>query len=214
MSDTAFVWAVGFLAQGFFSTRILVQWVRSECARRVLSPSLFWALSLVGAWLFLFYGWLRHDFAIVFGQLISYYIYIWNLRAKGEWQRLPGVWRWVLQLSPVVAMGYVAADAPRVVARFLGNADVPLWLLLFGLAGQLLFTLRFVYQWVCSSRIHTSVLPPGFWLFSLAGATAIVCYGLIRHDIVLIVGQTFGIVAYSRNLYIGYKQSTQKLTTT
>ena len=126
MSDTAFVWAVGFLAQGFFSARILVQWVRSECACRVLSPSLFWALSLVGAWLFLFYGWLRHDFAIVFGQLISYYIYIWNLRAKGEWQRLPGVWRWVLQLSPVVAMGYVATDAPRVVARFLGNADVPL----------------------------------------------------------------------------------------
>ena len=41
MSDTAFVWAVGFLAQGFFSARILVQWVRSECARRVLSPSLF-----------------------------------------------------------------------------------------------------------------------------------------------------------------------------
>ncbi|MDE6010697.1 MAG: lipid-A-disaccharide synthase N-terminal domain-containing protein, partial [Muribaculaceae bacterium] len=36
------VFGIGFLAQGFFSARILVQWILSEKARRVLSPSLFW----------------------------------------------------------------------------------------------------------------------------------------------------------------------------
>ena len=68
------VYAIGFLAQGFFSARMLVQWILSEKARRVLSPTVFWVLSIIGSYLLCIYGWLRHDFAIVLGQFISYYI--------------------------------------------------------------------------------------------------------------------------------------------
>jgi lipid-A-disaccharide synthase-like uncharacterized protein len=35
------------------------------------------------------------------------------------------------------------------------------------------------------------------------GSLTIVTYGLIRQDVVLIVGQSFGLVAYVRNLMIG-----------
>ena len=42
----------------------------------------------------------------------------------------------------------------------------------------------------------------GHWIVSLAGALTIVSYALIRPDIVLIVGQSFGIVAYTRNLML------------
>ena len=42
----------------------------------------------------------------------------------------------------------------------------------------------------------------GHWIVSLAGALTIVSYVLIRHEIVLIVGQSFGIVAYTRNLML------------
>ena len=51
--------AVGLLAQAFFSARTLVQWILSERARRVLSPTVFWALSLAGSALLAAYGWLR-----------------------------------------------------------------------------------------------------------------------------------------------------------
>jgi lipid-A-disaccharide synthase-like uncharacterized protein len=37
------------------------------------------------------------------------------------------------------------------------------------------------------------------------GSLTIVTYGLIRQDVVLIVGQSFGLVAYVRNLMIGRK---------
>lgn len=47
------------------------------------------------------------------------------------------------------------------------------------------------------------MLPAGFWLISLAGSLLIVIYGIIRSDLVLIVGQSFGLVAYIRNLWIG-----------
>ena len=42
----------------------------------------------------------------------------------------------------------------------------------------------------------------GHWIVSLAGALTIVSYALIRPDIVLIVAQSFGIVAYTRNLML------------
>ncbi len=202
MENPAFILAIGFLAQGFFSARILVQWILSERARRVLSPSLFWILSLAGAYLLCLYGWLRDDFSIVLGQFISYYIYLWNLNIKGIWGKIPTLLRLVLMLTPIAAICFVAGNAEAFTARFLHNEAVPLWLLLFGSAGQVLFTLRFVYQWLYSRREGKSRLPAGFWAISLIGSLTIVTYGLIRLDAVFIVGQSFGIIAYIRNLIL------------
>lgn len=196
------IFALGFLAQGFFSARILVQWVLSERAGRVLSPTLFWALSLAGAYLLCLYGWLRHDFAIVLGQVISYYVYLWNLDVKGVWRKMPMLLRTVLVLTPVAAACFVANDVGGFVIRFIHNEEVPMWLLLFGSAGQVVFTLRFLYQWLYSRRKGESKLPAGFWILSLVGSLSIVSYGVIRRDPVLIVGQSFGIVAYVRNLML------------
>ena len=81
-----FVLSIGFLAQLFFSARILVQWFLSEKAGKVLSPSIFWIFSLMGAYLLCIYGWLRNDFAIILGQFMSYYVYLWNLKEKGIWK--------------------------------------------------------------------------------------------------------------------------------
>ena len=46
----------------------------------------------------------------------------------------------------------------------------------------------------------------GFWVISLIGSGAIIAYGLFRRDPVLILGQSFGFVAYIRNLMIGFKE--------
>ena len=63
-------------------------------------------------------------------------------------------------------------------------------------------TLRFVYQWIYSNHKGESQLPAGFWIISLIGSLSIVTYGCIRLDPVLIVGQSFGVVSYVRNLCI------------
>lgn len=202
MRSIFWIISIGLLAQGFFSARILVQWFLSERAKHVVSPSLFWVFSLMGAYLLCLYGWLRNDFSIVFGQMISYYIYLWNLKIKGVWIRIPSVVRLLLLVTPVVAAEFVLSDAPTFVLRFFHNPHVPFWLLLFGSAGQFVFTMRFVYQWYYSHRRGMSELPTGFWTLSLIGSLTIVTYGLIRHDVVLILGQSFGIVAYVRNLVL------------
>jgi lipid-A-disaccharide synthase-like uncharacterized protein len=202
METPLYVLAIGFLAQAFFSARILVQWILTERARRVLSPSIFWVFSIAGSYLLCLYGWLRQDFAIVFGQFISYYVYLWNLRAKGLLQRLPWPLRLLLVATPLVAIAFVCGHAAEFVSGFLRSDAVPIWLLLYGSIGQVLFTGRFLYQWWYSRRRQMSLLPAGFWWLSLAGSLIIVTYGLIRHDLVLILGQSFGLVAYVRNLMI------------
>lgn len=206
MSGNILIYGIGFLAQIFFSARILVQWIMSERARKVLSPSIFWILSIFGSYLLCIYGWLRDDFAIVLGQFISYYIYLWNLRIKGIWSGMHVIPRWIMLLTPVAAICFAGGNFTEFADRFLHNADVPTWLLLFGSAGQILFTLRFIYQWLYSRREGESVLPAGFWYISLTGSLTIVAYAIIRHDPVLIVGQSFGLVAYTRNLVILYRQ--------
>jgi lipid-A-disaccharide synthase-like uncharacterized protein len=202
METPLYVLAIGFLAQAFFSARILVQWILTERARRVLSPSIFWVFSIAGSYLLCIYGWLRQDFAIVLGQFVSYYVYLWNLRAKGLLVRVPLPLRLLLLATPVVAIAFVCGHAEEFVSGFLRNDAVPLPLLLYGSVGQLLFTGRFLYQWWYSRRRHDSLLPAGFWWLSLAGSLIIVSYGAIRCDLVLILGQSFGLVAYIRNLII------------
>ena len=199
------IYAVGFLAQAFFSARILCQWIMSERAKRVVSPALFWIFSLLGSYLLCFYGWLRHDFSIILGQVIAYYIYLWNLNEKGIWKRLPGVVRWAIGLTPVVLLALMLRDFQGFVQTFLRNEGIPLWLVIFGSAGQIIFTLRFVYQFAYSVRNHESVLPVGFWIISLVGSAIIIAYGIFRLDPVLILGQSVGFVAYSRNLVIGFR---------
>ncbi len=196
------IYVIGFLAQLLFSARLLLQWIMSEKAKKVVSPSIFWKLSLLGSYLLFIYGWLRNDFAIILGQLISYYIYIWNLDKKESWRKCPVVIRYILLLTPVAVMGYMFKDLPAFVNQFFKNEDIPLWLLVFGSLGQIIFTLRFVYQWLYSRRKNESVLPLGFWLISLTGSLIIVAYALYRRDPVLILGQSTGLLVYSRNIYL------------
>lgn len=196
------IYVIGFLAQVFFSARILLQWILSERAKKVISPAIFWQLSIVGAYLLFVYGWLRDDFAIILGQVISYYIYIWNLDKKHQWKKLPMIIRALLLLTPVVAILYMLKDVGVFVDQFFRNEKIPLWLLVYGSMGQIIFTLRFVYQWIYSKRKDESLLPIGFWVISLFGSLIIVSYAIYRCDPVLILGQSTGLIAYSRNIYL------------
>lgn len=196
------MYIIGFLAQALFSARILFQWVLSEKAKKVLSPSIFWVLSILGSYLLVIYGWLRNDFSILLGQFISYYIYIWNLYEKGVWKRVPVILRAIMLATPVIAVIFVCNNADEFIASFLRNDKIPLWLLIFGSTGQVIFTLRFVYQWIYSAKRKESILPIGFWVISLIGSSVIISYGIFRLDPVLILGQSIGFVAYCRNIMI------------
>ncbi len=196
------IYVIGFLAQVCFSGRLLFQWILSEKEKRVVSPSIFWLLSLLGSYLLFFYGWLRHDFAIILGQFISYYIYIWNLHIKRQWKPIPLPVRCLLVATPFLAIGYMLGESRMFSLQFFHNEEVPLWLLTWGSMGQIIFTLRFMYQWHYSYKRQQSLLPLGFWVISLIGSCIIVSYAVFRLDPVLLLGQSTGLFVYIRNIWI------------
>ena len=83
-----FIYSIGLIAQLLFSLRLLIQWLFSEKENKVVTPVLFWILSLIASFIFFIYGYLRNDFAIMLGQFITYYIYIRNLQLQNQWNRL------------------------------------------------------------------------------------------------------------------------------
>ena len=209
MSSSLIVYTIGFIAQAFFSARILVQWFLSEKRKEVVSPDLFWIFSLAGSILLFIYGWLRDDFAIILGQFITYYVYLWNLSVKGVFNRWPKWMTVTAKLLPLLAVISVANDVDDFALRFFHNDAVRTWLILFGSAGQIIFTLRFVYQWYYSHKLQESKLPMGFWLISIIGSVIIISYAIYRKDPVLIIGQSFGMISYVRNIMLLHKKKKQ-----
>lgn len=74
-----------------------------------------------------------------------------------------------------------------------------------GLVAQLMFSARFLVQWIASEKAKASVMPVAFWYFSLAGGLMLFAYAVYRMDPVFILGQAFGVVVYSRNLFLLHK---------
>ncbi|HEO97965.1 MAG: lipid-A-disaccharide synthase N-terminal domain-containing protein [Campylobacterales bacterium] len=206
-SDHAVIYLLGFVAQLLFSARLLVQWILSEKVKKVLTPELFWELSLLASFLFFVYGWLRDDFAIMFGQTITYFIYIRNMQIQKTWQRLPVLLRTFLWVFPALILFYSYSNGQSDIQRLFFNQSIPLWLLVWGSIAQIVFTFRFIYQWIYSERIRRSHLPVGFWLLSLAGSLMILTYAIIRKDPILFLGQLFGSVVYIRNIMISRKET-------
>lgn len=80
-------------------------------------------------------------------------------------------------------------------------ASTTLWLGL-GFLGQLLFSARFLVQWIASERKRTSFIPYSFWWFSIGGGVLLLAYALWRMDPVDILGQSLGLIVYVRNLVL------------
>jgi len=199
------IYTVGFVAQILFSSRLIVQWITSEKKGKVITPTLFWTLSLIASFLLFVYGYLRDDFAIMLGQGLTYFIYIRNLQLQNEWQKFPKFVRWFLFLAPTLVIIYYFNNNRIDVELLFKNEEIPIWLLALGIVSQVVFTLRFIYQWLYSEKQGKSVLPLGFWLLSLAGSLLILTYAIFRKDPVLFVGHVLGTIIYVRNLILLHK---------
>jgi lipid-A-disaccharide synthase-like uncharacterized protein len=80
-------------------------------------------------------------------------------------------------------------------------AKFDFWLA-FGLIAQLLFTARFLVQWISSERAGQSVVPMAFWFFSMGGGLMTLVYGIAKREPVIIVGQSMATFVYIRNIML------------
>jgi lipid-A-disaccharide synthase-like uncharacterized protein len=199
--------SIGAVAQILFSSRLLLQWILSEKHKKVLTPVLFWELSLLASFLFFIYGYLRDDFAIMLGQTITYYIYIRNMQLQQQWQKLAKVFQIFIYIFPLLILLYGYNNGIYDREKLFHNENIPAWLFVLGIISQVLFTFRFIYQWLYSEKRKESHLPLGFWVISLSGSFLILVYAIFRKDPVLFAGQLTGFIVYFRNIVIIKKHS-------
>lgn len=80
METDSVLWvSLGFIGQGLFSARFLVQWVVSERRRQSVVPTAFWFLSIGGSLVLLAYATWRLDPVFIAGQSAGLFVYSRNL---------------------------------------------------------------------------------------------------------------------------------------
>jgi lipid-A-disaccharide synthase-like uncharacterized protein len=80
------------------------------------------------------------------------------------------------------------------------------WWVVLGLFAQVLFTMRFVVQWLASERAGKSVIPFSFWTLSIGGGALLCLYAIVRRDPVYILGQGLSLAIYVRNIALVLKE--------
>lgn len=75
-------------------------------------------------------------------------------------------------------------------------------LALFGVVGQVLFFSRFFVQWIISEKKGESTVPVVFWYLSIGGGAMLLTYAIWRRDPIITLGQSVGLLVYTRNLML------------
>lgn len=70
---------VGFVGQGVFAMRFIVQWIATERAKKVVIPLAFWYLSLGGTLVTMAYAIFRSDPVFIASFSLNTIIYVRNL---------------------------------------------------------------------------------------------------------------------------------------
>jgi lipid-A-disaccharide synthase-like uncharacterized protein len=81
--------------------------------------------------------------------------------------------------------------------------------LIIGFIGQGLFASRFIFQWIYSEKKGFSAIPVVFWYLSILGGIGLLTYAIFRKDPVIILGQSFGVFIYLRNLILIYRSNNE-----
>ncbi|HEX3440254.1 MAG TPA: lipid-A-disaccharide synthase N-terminal domain-containing protein [Pseudolabrys sp.] len=71
---------IGYVAQGLFAMRFVVQWIASERAGRSVVPTTFWVFSIGGGLMLLAYALYRKDPVFIIGQAFGVFVYLRNLQ--------------------------------------------------------------------------------------------------------------------------------------
>ena len=80
------------------------------------------------------------------------------------------------------------------------------WLDLLGLVGQLIFSVRFITQWLESEKRGISYIPVSFWYWSITGSIILTIYWICKRSPIGIIANLPNALIYFRNLQLIKKQ--------
>jgi lipid-A-disaccharide synthase-like uncharacterized protein len=191
---------IGLVANALFTARVIIQWIASERQRKSIAPVTFWWCSLIATVIMIFYSIQRFDVepgvvAFLLGYSINVLPYTRNLALIYAPRR-----RWHVA-SYVLSAAIFLYSLTFLRSFNLLPEGATAWVYL-GLAGNAVWSTRFIPQWIYSEKKRQSVLPMWFWIWSLAGQMLCLAYALILHDLVFILGFLFNGIPIIRNIML------------
>lgn len=198
--------AAGFAGQALFTARVLLQWLASERAGRVVIPRSYWALSLAASLLLLGYAGARGDAVLAAGPLLSAAVFARNLSLPAEDAPAPAAGLAPRARLPL-ALLLVALLAIAVAGSQVVRLDAPVGWLAVGVLGQALWLARNLVQWWGAERRGRSTLPASYFAVSLAGGLLLLAYACWRRDPVFVLAYLLGPIPYARNLALAWGAS-------
>ncbi|MFA6914975.1 MAG: lipid-A-disaccharide synthase N-terminal domain-containing protein [Parachlamydiales bacterium] len=207
------LYPLGVLPLFFFSGRFLVQWLMSEWEHRCVVPKLFWILSFAGHFLMMFHSGIQLQYHVGVTQACSGVIAWRNLNLMGPDEKKLKTSSTMLIFASIVFlvtlyfwMEGVWFRSPQLPGGFV-TAELTWGWHLFGTLGLLLFSARFVVQWIQAEFLQKSVLSSTFWWISIVGNSMTLVYFFFLKDPINFIGPLFAMVPYIRNLVL-IKRST------
>ncbi|HVS18947.1 MAG TPA: lipid-A-disaccharide synthase N-terminal domain-containing protein [Planctomycetota bacterium] len=196
---------LGWVGNACFFSRFLVQWALSERARRSLTPTVFWRLSLVGTACLGVYSAQQGKYVLLVGYVLNGTIYarnLWMQRRAGSRTLTPGA-------AALIALVAVAGLVAGALLNLRTDPDASAaWVACAGV-GQAIWSSRFVVQWWLSERAGESHFPPAFWWLSLFGNALLLAYALHLGDPIFIAGFVPGPIVQVRNLMLQRRATTR-----
>jgi lipid-A-disaccharide synthase-like uncharacterized protein len=80
------------------------------------------------------------------------------------------------------------------------------YLTIIGFMGNLVFSTRFLVQWIASEKRGDSVIPVSFWYWSIGGSIIMCLYFIFQRDPVGILAYLPNSAIYMRNLHLIQKR--------
>lgn len=189
---------VGWFGNGCYFTRFLIQWLRSEQAKRSVTPRSFWWFSLAGATSLGIYVLSMPDWILLSTYVVTFMIYSRNL-----WLAYYGARGGLV--GPLASTAIAVSAGLFLVWSKLQSREMQessfLWLSV-ALVGVTLWASRFLVQWRASERVGRSHFPRSFWWISLAGSAFLIAYSIHKGDAILIAGYAPSFLVPARNLML------------
>jgi lipid-A-disaccharide synthase-like uncharacterized protein len=195
----------GLVGNVLFTSRVIMQWVASERQKKSIAPVTFWWGSLAATIIMVFYSIQRIEIAFLLGYTINLVPYTRNLMLSYP---KPRAWHIVsYSVAGLVFLGSLIFLILNAKAAMPWEQSAPAariasnWIYL-GLVSNILWSTRFIPQWIYSERKGRSVFPLWFWIWSLFGQLLCLSYALILHDLVYILGFLFNGIPIIRNIML------------
>lgn len=214
---------LGIIASLAFASRFLVQWIQSESKKRSHVPKVFWLLSIIGNTTYTLHYIIQVQYPFALLQACHITLAWRNLNLRGPLEKRASRSKvWFLLFSTVLTITLLFVLQGFLYFGHLNWVRTPIvpwsrdeyihialaWHLL-GTMGALLFASRFWVQWWRAEKHQQSHLGRSFWWMSIIGASVTCVYALKAGDVVTLIGHSFGLIPYLRNLILLYKQRRQ-----